>query len=237
MRVSVMLLAGLFSASTAAAQTASVSVSSDAVNDEVTPGQLVTVSVDATYTSAGMGIFGTAGLFGFGGDAVATGNGTASSPLTNASLTFGVAPGAANGAGVDRIGAGTGLSPALTGGADNLFTYTLEVPGDAADGDMITIAYSGAVILDGNDTLITFSTNPGPNQNTLTVTDLTLTVGAAGGCNAADLNADNNLDFNDINLFVSAFLGNTSDADLNMDGNYDFNDINLFVSAFLGGCP
>ena len=56
-------------------------------------------------------------------------------------------------------------------------------------------------------------------------------------CNIADLNADNNLAFNDINLFVSAFLGNTSEADLNMDGAWDFNDINLFVSAFLSGCP
>ena len=61
---------------------------------------------------------------------------------------------------------------------------------------------------------------------------------STGGCNVADIAEPfNSLDFNDINAFVTAFLGMDALADLNNDMMFDFNDINAFVTDFLSGCP
>ena len=59
----------------------------------------------------------------------------------------------------------------------------------------------------------------------------------ATGCNLADLAEPfGTLDFRDIDVFVSAFLGQDPLADLNNDNDLNFLDIETFVAAFLGGC-
>jgi hypothetical protein len=52
----------------------------------------------------------------------------------------------------------------------------------------------------------------------------------------ADLNADSELTFEDIQLFVGFFNAADPRADYNADGEVTFDDVALFVSAFNGGC-
>lgn len=60
-----------------------------------------------------------------------------------------------------------------------------------------------------------------------------------GGCgNPADLVPPMGvLDLEDINAFVSAFLGQDSSADLDGNGVFDLADIGAFTAAFIAGCP
>lgn len=52
-----------------------------------------------------------------------------------------------------------------------------------------------------------------------------------------DLNSDNELDFNDLVLFLSAFDAQEAPGDWSDDGTYDFFDVIAYVAAFDAGCP
>lgn len=57
-------------------------------------------------------------------------------------------------------------------------------------------------------------------------------------CNAADLADPYGMhDLQDINAFVTGFLGQDPIADVDGNGIFDLQDISVFVSAFLAGCP
>lgn len=56
-----------------------------------------------------------------------------------------------------------------------------------------------------------------------------------GGCNPADINADDVLTFADVSGFIAAF--NAGNADINGDGTTSFGDVSSFIAAFNGGCP
>jgi hypothetical protein len=60
-------------------------------------------------------------------------------------------------------------------------------------------------------------------------------VGLVATC-AADLDADLQVDSQDLALFLAAFLRAHPDADLNADGQTDSADIQIFVGQFLSGC-
>lgn len=52
----------------------------------------------------------------------------------------------------------------------------------------------------------------------------------------ADLNADGEVDFADLQYFLAAFAGNRPEADLNGDGHLDFYDIQTFLIFFSQSC-
>ena len=54
---------------------------------------------------------------------------------------------------------------------------------------------------------------------------------------AADLNADGQLNFFDISVFIKLFQAQDPAADFNNDGEFNFFDISAFVQAFSSGCP
>jgi len=231
---------GLFgicaAASVASAQSATVSID---VQNTAAPGETVPVTVVADFSVAGQGdgIFGMAGLYGFGGSVVATGNGTASGNTVDSAFPSLVTTGSNTGASAELVGGGTGTSAAVMASPQALFTYDIAVPGDAADGDTIDLTYEGAVVLDVNGTLETFRTDNDGTQNDLTVNGATITVGD-GPCVPADLAEPFGLlDGADVNAFITAFGGGAAAADLNDDGVVDGADVNGFITQFGAGCP
>lgn len=250
MRKIVTASAMMASAGIALGQSATVVITSDAPGNVVAPGGTATITVSAEFLGGGPGLFGPAGLFGFGGDAVIEGAGTGANPVLNGDLTFGMTLGSTTANGISRIGAGRGEAPALVGPSAALFSFVVDVPADSAPGSTIQIAYDGAVVLDTDGTLMVFSNDGGANP--LAITGLTLEVGIpSNGCNPADLSDTppgsgtfGQLDGNDISAFVSGFLANEDLSDVSDTppgsgtfGQFDGNDISAFVSAFLAGCP
>jgi hypothetical protein len=65
--------------------------------------------------------------------------------------------------------------------------------------------------------------------------DVTLWLDAPPACRP-DLNADGELTFDDIQLFISLFNANDNRADFNGDQEWTFDDIQLFISLFNAGC-
>lgn len=61
-------------------------------------------------------------------------------------------------------------------------------------------------------------------------------IGASDACNPADLDANGVLNFDDIDAFITGFLGGDLVADLDGNGTLNFDDIDAFVNAFLAGC-
>ena len=228
-------------ASLAAGQSASVSLV--ASSGTVAPGGSVIVSLETAFDTggAGGGLFGAAGFYGFGGTVAATGSAaadfSAGVPTLNGMLAFG--PVAAGGAGASLAtgAAGRGLAGGLAANPGDLMTFTVDVASGAAAGD-VTLDFSGAVVLVQGDSLVTYSTDPGPNQFPLTVNSVTIMVGA-GGCNPADIAMPFGiLDLGDISAFISAFTTQQPPADLAEPfGIFDLADISLFVGSFTAGCP
>ncbi len=236
-------LATLLAAGAAAnAQSASVSVSASSAN--VAPGGSVTITVSADWDAAGAmpGIFGDAGFYGFGGNVVVSGDAaasaSASSPMINADLTSGATSSVNPAPAVARAAAGRGLLGGVSTDPIDVLTLTLNIDSGATLGDTVTVDYAGAVVLNLGDSLVTYSTDPGANQQTLSTSSVTLTVGQ-GGCNAADLSAPfGSLTFADISAFLSAFTSMSPAADLAAPfGSYTFADISAFLGAFSAGCP
>jgi hypothetical protein len=53
-----------------------------------------------------------------------------------------------------------------------------------------------------------------------------------------DIDGDGDLDINDVNAFIAAFLAvDLAIADFDGDGDTDINDVNAFIAMFLAGCP
>lgn len=74
------------------------------------------------------------------------------------------------------------------------------------------------------------------NDQTLGFADFTLTL-SIPGCNSADLNADGELNFFDVSLFLKAYGMHDPVADFNGDGLFNFFDVSLFLTAYQDGCP
>ncbi|MEM1184685.1 MAG: GC-type dockerin domain-anchored protein [Planctomycetota bacterium] len=229
-------------AGVASAQSASVSFGASATT--AAPGDTITVtlSVDPDTGGAGSGVFGPAGLYGFGGDVVlsgdAAGDVTSSSPAILAALASGATTSTAATPNVVRAGAGRGLDDALPAQITDLLSFDLTIDAGAADGQTFDIGFDGAIVLVENDSLETYATVPGINQNMLTASALTVTIGS-GGCNAADI-ADpaGILDLSDIDAFIAAFLTSDSAADIAAPfGVVDLSDIDTFIALFFAGCP
>ena len=53
----------------------------------------------------------------------------------------------------------------------------------------------------------------------------------------ADFNGDGEIDFFDVQLFLTAFSSQNPIADLNGDQSFDFFDVQIFLQAFSAGCP
>ena len=86
-------------------------------------------------------------------------------------------------------------------------------------------------------------TPPGMQEQTLAGSLLVHEAGTP--CNAADMNADQELNFFDVSIFLEAYLGlNVDVGDLNGDGELTFFDVSRFLIAFkatsgdlISGCP
>ena len=229
----------LTAATTAFAQSATVTLAPS--TNTPAPGDTVTVTLDVGHSTGGApsGSFGSPGLYGFGGDITASGDAgllaqiTASAPSTNALLTFGQFSSVTTAPGIVRAAAGRGLNGGLGNTPLTLLTFDLTIDPAATPGSSVTLDFDGTVVLAAGDLLLSISTDPGVNQLALTTAPVTLTVSAP--CQA-DLNADGVLDNGDIGTFVSFFLGGDLAAYFNGDGILDNGDIGAFVAAFLAGC-
>lgn len=227
------------SAGLAAGQSASVSLNASSLT--VAPGDSITVTLSANpdVGGAGSGVFGPAGLYGFGGEIVLGGDRAADVSASGASILADLPSGDTVMSGSSpavRAGAGRGLDDALPAMVTDLLSFSLDID-PAATAGTFTVAYEGAVVLVQNDALETYATDPGANQNTLGATALTVTIG--GGCNPADLAPPFGiLDLGDVDLFIPAFLSADPSADLAPPvGVVDLGDVDAFIAAFLGGCP
>ncbi|GJM18197.1 MAG: hypothetical protein DHS20C14_04100 [Phycisphaeraceae bacterium] len=58
-----------------------------------------------------------------------------------------------------------------------------------------------------------------------------------GICGLADINESGNLNLDDVDALVAAFIASGADADLDQNGLWNVDDIDLFVASFLAGCP
>lgn len=224
----------------AAAQSAGVTVASSAPS--VAPGGSVTITLEVDFNTggAGGGLFGDAGLYGFGGDVTVSGPSTADVNASNiavdAMLDFGLHMSTPGDPVIVRAAVGRGLNGGLMGSPVNVLMFDLTADGGAAEGS-VTLDFDGAVVLVEDSNLVTYATVPGLNQQMLTTASVTVTIGEAG-CNDADVAEPFGLlDLADINAFISGFLAQDLISDLSGDGLLDLTDINLFISAFLAGCP
>lgn len=232
-------LALSIAAAPAAAQSASVYF--DITDPTIAPGETTQVRVMTTYDLAGAsaGLFGTPGLFGFGGDITITGAAASDvaldAPAINPLLTSGATLGSIVGTDISRIGAGRGLDGGVGDNPAELFRFDLTADPDA-DPASISLAFTGTVVLALNDRLDSHSTAPGINQSTLAVTPGTIDI--AAGCNPADIAPQFGiLDLADISLFINAFVTTQPPADIDGNGIWDLTDINQFVMTFTAGCP
>jgi hypothetical protein len=224
------------------AQSASATLS--AMSTDVAPGATISLTLTSDYDTGGAssGIFGTPGFYGFGGNLIASGDAaaavSASAPLVNAALSSGSVSSAGVSPQIARAGAGRGLLGGIGDMPATLLTVDVTIDAGASAGDTVTIDFDGAVVLNLGGSLVTFSTDPGLNQQTLATNSVTLTI-AGGGCNPADLAEPfGQLTFGDISAFLAAFSTQDPAADLASPfGQFTFGDISAFLGAFSAGCP
>jgi hypothetical protein len=241
MRRGVMIVGVAGFAGMAGGQSASLELTS--AQAAVSPGDTVTVTAVVSYdlAGAGGGIFGNPGLYGFGGTVSAGGSGasdvSAESAVVSGDLASGSVSVTAASPMLVRAAGGRGLLDGLGDNPADVLTFDLTVDSEAEDGE-VTLSFDGAVVLGLGASLNTFSTTPGDNQGTLTVTSLVLTIGSSG-CNPADLAEPfGQLTFGDISAFLGAFSANDPSADLAAPfGQFTFGDISAFLGAFSAGCP
>lgn len=82
-----------------------------------------------------------------------------------------------------------------------------------------------------------YATMSGPGMAEQGLSGLFLSHEANIPCTLADLNADQELDFFDVSIFLTAFSQNDLDVDLNDDGVLDFFDVSAFLVSYEAGCP
>lgn len=81
------------------------------------------------------------------------------------------------------------------------------------------------------------STMAGPALPETELSGIFLSHETSTACSAADFNADGELNFLDVSLFIGAFNGQDSSADVNGDGQFNFFDIASFIGIYQAGCP
>ena len=238
------------------AQSATLSLSSQA--SSVAPGTTVAIDVVVSYdlAGAGAGAFGAAGFYGFGGDVSATGSGAADIAAASASLDPQLASGPVAELGTAgalvRAAAGRGLSGGLPGNPQQPLSFDLDIDPTAQIGSVVTVSFDGSVVLVRGDALETFSTSPGVGQSSLQVNALTLTIGT-GACSAADITTtgsangvpDGGVDLSDFSFYLSLWSAGTATADLTTtgtangipDGSTDLSDFSFYLSLWSAGCP
>ncbi|MEM1329784.1 MAG: GC-type dockerin domain-anchored protein [Planctomycetota bacterium] len=249
-------------AGTASAQSASLSLTANTTT--AAPGDTITVSlvVDYDIGAAGSGVFGSAGLFGFGGEVSAdSGDVSASTASVSGALTSGVTADTSGSALVRAAAGRTLIDGGLVQDPATVLTFDVTVDPSAADGT-VTLSYDGAVVLSLDDALVTFATAPGTNQSTLTTSTLEITIGAnsciaditTDGANPGDpdyLVPDGAVSVSDLSTFVEQWLaGDLAIADITTDGanpgDPDYlvpdgavsvSDLSTFVEQWLAGCP
>lgn len=92
-------------------------------------------------------------------------------------------------------------------------------------------------LTDGVRVRFTVQDTPNDSVTESGVDDLRIVEASCGpGCSAADLNADGDIDLDDVDAFVGAFLGGSLGADVDGNGSLDLDDVDAFVAAFLLGC-
>lgn len=219
----------------------SATVYFDITDATLAPGETTEVRVMASYNLAGetAGLFGTPGLFGFGGDIAVTGDAAPDVSLDarsiNPLLTSGATLGTIVGSEISRIGAGRGLDGGVGDNPAELFRFDITADADAEAGGL-SLSFSGAVVLALNNRLDSHATAPGVNQSTLSVTAGSIQI--AAGCNAADIAPPFGvLDLSDISLFINSFVTTQPPGDIDGNGVWDLTDINLFIVTFTTGCP
>jgi hypothetical protein len=219
----------------AAAQSASVSLAASSTSPA--PGDTITVTVEAQFNTAGAaaGLFGSAGLYGFGGEVAASGSASlgsvAAAPLLDPALGF--APVVELPVAADRYvlaAAGRGFAGGLPGPSQMLATFDVTIDPAAGDGDVLVLAFEGAVVLVLGDALVTYATDPGPNQQSLASTELVISVAAGRLC--ADQNADGLVTPADFNAWIFNFNTGDARADANQDGIVSPADLNAWILAF-----
>lgn len=230
-------------ASSVAAQSASISL--QAASDSAAPGDTVTVSLVADFTlgESSSGVFGAAGLYGFGGNAVVSGDASTgiqgASPLVETAFDFGqTAAIQPENAQLFRAAGGRGFDGGIASGPTTLASFDVVLGADAS-GELV-IDYDGAVVLVQGNSLVTYSTDPGVNQSSLSVSPLTITVDTSSLC--ADVNGDGELGADDFNAWLNAFINNDLKADINGNGELGADDFNSWLTAFIAGptgptCP
>jgi len=233
------------------------------------PGDSVLVDIVVTFDSAGAapGVFGSSGLYGFGGDVVLSAgdadDASASSPAVSALLTFGQTASVGSGAMLAQAAGGRGFDGGLTSSPQSVGSFSLDISSGAADGAALSVGFDGAVVLAIGDQLRTFSTNPGPNQNPLSVTTGSIMVTGGASC-IADLTTtgatlfgqpgfgvpDGVADGDDLSFFLNIWVTGDLAADFTTtgatlagqsgfgvpDGSVDGDDLSFFLNFWLRGC-
>ncbi len=82
-----------------------------------------------------------------------------------------------------------------------------------------------------------FATMAGPGMAEQPMSGLFISHEANIPCSIADLNADQQLDFFDVSIFLTAFSQGNLDVDLNDDDMLDFFDVSEFLVSYEAGCP
>jgi hypothetical protein len=232
------MLVAVALASPALGQFASATLVADEMR--LAPGESTTVRLVITFDNGGQpaGPFGL-GLHGFGGDVVGSGAASddlaVSGPALDSTLVSGTYLSTTRPGVLLRAAAGRGLLAALNTDPVDAVSFTVTAAPSASGS--ATLTFAGAVVLALDDALVTFSTDPGVNQNALAVSPLILSIDAS--CNAADLAAPfGSLTFADISAFLGAFSTSDPAADLAAPiGSFTFADISAFLAAFSAGCP
>ena len=248
---------------TAGAQSAAVELSASATS--VQPGDTVTVELRLDYSTGASpsGVFGDAGLFGFGGEVSLSGDldATADSAILNPALTSGQTSMSAAAPALVRAAAGRLLMDGgLVQNPSILLSFDLTIDPAAIEGTL-TLGYDGAVVLALGDELTTYATSPGANQSMLSVTTVDITIGSAcvadvttDGANPGDpgfLVPDGSVSVGDLTTFVEQWvLGDASIADITTDGanpgdpgflvpdgSVSVGDLTAFVEQWVVGCP
>lgn len=221
------------------AQTATVRLESSSVS--VLPGSSVAVSIDVDFdpATAGSGVFGPAGLYGFGGTVEASGdaaaNSSASDVAIHTALVLGpIAEPLATLPEITRAAGGRELTAnKLTASPQTVMTFDIDIDSDAVPGDVVTVRFTGSVVLSLGDDLLTFSTSPGVNQEVLGIVPLNLTIASSRLC--ADQNLDGQVMPNDFTAWIDNFNAGNLVADVNQDGTIMPNDFTAWIDAFNQG--
>ncbi len=104
----------------------------------------------------------------------------------------------------------------------------------------IELHFDGTIVIsweniDSGDAIVGLSAGNGLDQDFI-MSDLSTYPEPSTQCRA-DMNADGDLNFLDVSLFLQLFGESNRSADFNDDGDMNFLDVSLFLAQFAAGCP